>query len=84
MGITRQVVLDIVRQEFNITVRNIDYASLLSADEVFLTSTTKEVLPVVQIDSHIIGNGQPGPKTRRVHELFSEYVKSLVRHKEVA
>ena len=48
-------------------------------DEAFLTSTTKEVLPVVQIDDLEIGAGHPGPVTLRVMALFGEHVQRITR-----
>ena len=45
-------------------------ADLVGADEAFFTSTTKELMPIVQVDDHIIGNGTPGPVTNR---LLAEY-----------
>jgi branched-subunit amino acid aminotransferase/4-amino-4-deoxychorismate lyase len=46
-------------------------------DEAFLTSTTKEVLPIVQIDDVRIGTGRVGPHTQRVMALFRAYVASV-------
>ena len=46
---------------------------LLSADEAFMTSTTREVVPVRQVDEAPVGNGRPGPLTRRVMEAFGAY-----------
>jgi hypothetical protein len=46
---------------------------LLSADEAFLTGTTREVVPVTQVDETTLGNGRPGPLTRRVMEAFGAY-----------
>lgn len=45
---------------------------LLSADECFITSTTREIVPVVSIDGTAIGSGVPGPMTRRLLTLFRE------------
>ena len=46
---------------------------LLSADEAFMTSTTREVVPVRQVDEAPVGNGRPGPLTRRVMKAFGAY-----------
>src|SRR5690606_7546639 len=45
-------------------------ADLLGADEAFLTSTTREIVPVVRVDAASVGGGNPGPLTRR---LLAEY-----------
>lgn len=75
-GITRQVLLEIVTDDFEVVEGPIHYHDLGVLDEAFLTSTTKEVLPVVQIDEHIIGTGKPGPQTKRITELFHDHVRS--------
>lgn len=77
-GITRQVVLDIAAaNEFEVVEGPIHYHDLGNLDEAFLTSTTKEVLPIVQIDEHVIGTGKPGPHTQRIIELFHKYARSV-------
>ena len=76
-GITRQVVMEIATNDFEVVEHPIHYHELSVIDEAFLTSTTKEILPVVQIDEHVIGTGKPGPKTQRIIELFNAYVQSV-------
>ena len=74
-GITRDVVLEIAGDDFEVVEAPLFYADLATCDEAFLTSSTKEILPVTQIDEITIGQGQPGPNTRKLIELFSAYVK---------
>jgi D-alanine transaminase len=72
-GITRQAILQICEAE-DIAVRE-DYfgtAKLFGADEVFLTGTVTEVLPVVQIDGKPIGNGTVGPVAKRLYARLRE------------
>jgi len=76
-GITRQVLLEVVSEAVEVVEGPIHYHDLGSLDEAFLTSTTKEVLPVVQIDEHQIGSGKPGPITQRISDLFHAYVRSV-------
>jgi branched-chain amino acid aminotransferase len=76
-GITRQVLLEVASSEFEVVEGPIHYHDLGALDEAFLTSTTKEVLPVVQIDEHLIGTGKPGPQTKRITELFNAYVQQV-------
>lgn len=76
-GITRQVVLEVAADEFEVVEGPIHYHDLGAFDEMFLTSTTKELLPVVQIDDHVIGTGKPGAKTQRLTALFQAYVHSV-------
>jgi D-alanine transaminase len=70
-GITREVVLELC-QELGIPVleRPIEHAALPRLGEVFLTGTTAEVMPVVQVDETTVAAGRPGPVTRRLHEAF--------------
>ena len=78
-GITRQAVMDAVANEFEVVEAPIHYRDLVHMDEAFLTSTTKEVLPVVQIDDQELGEGHPGPVTQRVMALFAEFVERSMR-----
>ncbi|MCC6458396.1 MAG: aminotransferase class IV [Caldilineaceae bacterium] len=76
-GITRQVVLEVAEGQLEIVEGPIHYHDLGVLDEAFLTSTTKELLPVVQIDEHVIGSGKPGPITKRLSDRFRAYVQSV-------
>ena len=49
---------------------------MLNAEEVFLTSTSPDVLPIVDVDGHRIGDGKPGPVSQRLLELFRHYIKT--------
>jgi branched-chain amino acid aminotransferase len=70
-GITREFVFE-VAQQLGIPVREtvLKDADLLGADEAFLTSTTRELLPIVRVDDRPIGAGVPGPLTRRLLEAY--------------
>lgn len=74
-GITRQVVLDLSRNEFKVKLRPIKYQELLTIDEAFLSASNKEIMPVVKIDQLKVGNGRVGEKTKRVMELFKKYTR---------
>jgi branched-chain amino acid aminotransferase len=73
-GITREVVLELA-PGLGIAFREqpLRLDDLLSADEAFMTSTTREVVPVRQVDETLLGHGRPGPLTRRVMEAFRAY-----------
>ncbi len=67
-GITRKVILDLCRAaDLPVEERFFDKAALLAADEVFLTGTITEVLPLTCIDGQTIGDGTVGPITRRLY-----------------
>ncbi len=72
-GITRQTAIDIaVELGLTVTEPNLTRYDLYNADECFLTGTAAEVMPVVKIDGRTIGNGQPGPYTRRIVDRYSD------------
>jgi branched-chain amino acid aminotransferase len=72
-GITRQVVLELA-QEMELPVREdmLTLFEVYSADECLLTGTAAEVVPVARVDGRIIGDGKPGPITKRLMERFKE------------
>lgn len=73
-GITRAAVIEAAAVEFPVVERDLTVQDVLEADEAFLTSTTKEVMPMVQLDETPIADGRPGPVTARVMALFQELV----------
>jgi branched-subunit amino acid aminotransferase/4-amino-4-deoxychorismate lyase len=54
-------------------------ADLVGADEVFLTSTSKEIVPIVRVDEQVIGTGVPGPITRRLLDSYRRRAREVVR-----
>jgi len=75
-GITRMKVLTLARQQFPVEQRDISLDELKTAKEAFITSTTKHLMPVVQVDTTIIGKGLPGEITRRLNRELYELVVS--------
>jgi branched-chain amino acid aminotransferase len=73
-GITREVVLDLL-PGLGVPCRErpLRLEDLIGADEVFMTSTTREVVPVTRVDETAIGGGRPGSLTRRAMEAFRAY-----------
>ncbi|MFW6266277.1 MAG: D-amino-acid transaminase [Halanaerobiales bacterium] len=70
-GITRQVILEEApKTGVKIEERSVSRKQLLEADEVFLTGTTTEVMPVVSIDSKTIGNGEVGPISKKLYRHY--------------
>jgi branched-chain amino acid aminotransferase len=70
-GITRELLFEVAR-EMGVPMAEslVKDEDLLGADEAFLSSTTREVVPIVQVDEHLIGTGRPGPVTRALLEGF--------------
>lgn len=78
-GITRKAIVDLVaKMGLPLTEEEMTPQFLKEADEVFLTSTVIEVLPVRQIDDKVIGNGKPGELTTRLHERYRHIVDNAV------
>ncbi len=72
-GITRAHVLSLCEQaKISVDERAFSVNELLSADEVFITSTSNEVMPVVRVGDAVIGTGEPGPVTRNLQGLYEE------------
>lgn len=69
-GITRGVVLQLAEPHFRVVQRPLKIVELLSADEVFISSSNKQVMPVVAVDDSIIASGKPGVRTRKLMGLF--------------
>lgn len=75
IGVTRNTVLELAHGIFTIEERPISFAELASVDEAFITSSSKEITPVVQIDDIVIGNGKPGPHAYALEQRFIEMVE---------
>lgn len=75
IGVTRNAVLELARGRFPIEERPILLDELPLIDEAFITSSSKEIMPVVQIDDLVIGNGTPGPRTYELERRFIEMVE---------
>jgi len=71
VGITRQTVLELAAG-LGLTVQEAPLrpSDLYQAQEVFITSTVREVVPVIRVEDVQIGDGRPGPITRRVHAAY--------------
>ena len=67
------MLLELLKQQFPLELRPVPRQELLESDEVFMASSTKEVIPVVQVDDHNIGTRTPGPITRKTMEIFKNY-----------
>lgn len=79
-GITRNVVIEIAKKlGYTVIKKEITPADLFLADEVFFTGTAAEVVPVKDINKRKIGDGKPGPVTRR---LMEEYQRLVLDPKE--
>ncbi len=80
-GVTRLGVLAaLAREGFNaIEERAFTVEETYGAREAFVTSASGGVIPVVSVDGQIIGSGSPGPVTKRIHALYSEFARTAAR-----
>ncbi len=79
-GITRDLVVEIARKN-NIACdeQPVSIDALLSAEEIWMTSSTKEVLPITRLDGQPVGNGKPGPMHARLFALYKEYKQAFIQ-----
>jgi len=79
-GITYEVVLELARQEgMALELRAIAEAELRTADEIWLTSSTREVLAVTRLDGRPVADGRPGPIFRRMYAAYQAYKATVMR-----
>jgi D-alanine transaminase len=79
-GITYDVVLELLAANgMAHEVREIPEQEVKTADEIWVTSSTKEVLAVTTLDAKPVGSGKPGPVFRRVHQLYQEFKRKVMR-----
>lgn len=77
-GITRRRVLSLATSAgFTVQEREFDVSELMSAKEVFSTSTTLLVRPITQIGEVNIGNGICGPITRKISEMYHDFLNNI-------
>jgi len=73
-GITRDLVLELARGDgLAVAERPIDQAELAAASEIWITSSTRELLPVTRLDDHAVGDGRPGPLWHHVDGLIQDH-----------
>ncbi len=76
-GVTRKIMLEAARQaQMKVAERKFTVAEAKAAKEAFLSSATGAAVPVVTIDGVTIGDGTPGPLTRRIRELYAAQAAS--------
>jgi branched-chain amino acid aminotransferase len=76
LGVTRSVILDIIRSEsIPIHLWALSLDNINTIEEAFITSSSRGVLPVVQIDDHVIDAGVPGPMTLQLHQQYLQRIE---------
>lgn len=74
-GITRDLVLELAEQQSDLPVeqRTLTEAELRSASEILITSSTRELYPVTELDGEPVGNGSPGPVWQQLFSAYQDY-----------
>jgi len=79
-GITYDVVVELAGgNSMPLEYREVSEAQVRAADEVWVTSSSKEVLAIVELDGKRIGDGRPGPVFRRMYQLYQEFKQKVMR-----
>jgi D-alanine transaminase len=80
MGITYDLVMQLAREgAVKLEQRAVSEAEARAADEIWLSSSTKEVLAVTTLDGKPVGSGKPGPVFKRMHALYQEHKAKLAK-----
>ncbi|MGY6522359.1 MAG: aminotransferase class IV [Mongoliitalea sp.] len=74
-GITRKRILELVPDT---SIQEVNLNQVLTADELFITSTTKKILPITKIDDQFIGNGKVGPITQDLMKAFAAMEETVL------
>jgi D-alanine transaminase len=79
-GITYDVVVELARAEgMRLELREVTEAEVRAADEIWVTSSSKEVLAIVRLDGAAVGDGRPGPEFKRMYRLYQEFKRKVMR-----
>lgn len=79
-GITYDVILELAAtNQITHEVREISEAEIRAADEILLTSSTKEIMPITSLDNKSVGNGKPGAMFTQLHKLYQQYKATHMR-----
>ena len=75
-GISCKHLIKVARSFYKVEERDVPLDEIETADEIFITGTSKHLYPVVQIDDHRIGDGKPGSVTRKLMAEFEKYISN--------
>jgi D-alanine transaminase/branched-chain amino acid aminotransferase len=77
LGVSRKHLLRIARESYTVEERDAHLEEIENAEEIFITGTSKHVLPIIQIDDIVIGDGRPGPVTLELMKAFEGYISEV-------
>jgi D-alanine transaminase len=79
-GITYDVVAELARANgLPLELREVTETEVRDADEIWVTSSSKEVFPIVELDEARVGDGRPGPMFHRMYQLYQEFKQKVMR-----
>jgi branched-subunit amino acid aminotransferase/4-amino-4-deoxychorismate lyase len=79
-GVTRRILLDLAAQlGIPVVLEPVPLAEVAALDEAALSSSSRALVPIVQIEQTVIGNGRPGPVCRRLLAAYNQFVQSAVK-----
>ena len=79
-GITYDVTIELARaSSLALEVREVTEQEVRAADELWVTSSSKEVFPIVELDGRPVGDGRPGPAFRRMYRLYQDFKQKVMR-----
>src|SRR5439155_18385728 len=79
-GITYEVIVELARANgMPLELRDVAEAELRGADEIWLSSSSKEVLAVVTLDGAKVGDARPGPLFLRMYQLYQDFKQKVMR-----
>jgi branched-chain amino acid aminotransferase len=78
-SITRLTLIELFEKELGLKVveRDVDRTELYISEEVFICGTRAEIVPIISIDKIPIGNGSPGPITKKIQEIYFNIVRGF-------
>lgn len=74
-GVTRNLVIKLAHKEMKVEEREVSLEELRNVDEVFITGSYKEIMPVIKINEQVIGNGKPGSYTQSLLNEYKIYIQ---------
>jgi branched-chain amino acid aminotransferase len=71
------VVLELAEAMLDVNLRHIDRKELAEMDEIFISASNKEIVPVIRVDDMTVGDGKPGRITREIMKRFRELTNAF-------
>jgi branched-chain amino acid aminotransferase len=82
-GVSRKTVFQIaLKNSIEFIEKNLYISDLLDADEIFLTNVIMQIMPISRVEKHTVGNGKPGPLTKKLQKKFDEFIKTECRKRK--